>query len=128
MRTCVELRGSISVAHNPSFSPQWAKIHGHDYVITVGICRDGDADIVVDADTATKKLQQILASMDGKYLASSSEDVKKLGNIDVYVVPCSLPGLSGECLARHLANLMDADWVRVCESAFGAPCFYYESK
>ncbi|ABL88122.1 conserved hypothetical protein [Pyrobaculum islandicum DSM 4184] len=126
MRTCVELRGSISVAHNPSFSPKWARIHGHDYVITVGICRDGYTDVVVDAAEVSEKFRKVLTSMDGRYLASPFEklppDIK-----DVYIVPCSLSGVSGECLARHIAELMRASWVRICESGFGSPCFYYES-
>ncbi|MEM1519776.1 MAG: 6-carboxytetrahydropterin synthase [Pyrobaculum sp.] len=127
MRTCVELRGSISVAHNPAFSPQWARVHGHDYMITVGICREGAVDLVVDASIASKRLMEILKEMDGRYLASPSEDVR-LPRENIYIVPCSLPGVSGECIAKHIADLLDATWVRVCESAYASPCFYVEKK
>jgi 6-pyruvoyl-tetrahydropterin synthase len=127
MQTCVELRGSISVAHNPSFSPGWARVHGHDYVITVAICRNGYADVVVDAAQASERLRGVLAEMDGKYLASPLEK-PPVQPSDVYVVPCGMPGVSGECLARHIADLLDATWVRVCESGLGAPCFYFAKK
>ncbi|MFN3803661.1 MAG: 6-carboxytetrahydropterin synthase [Pyrobaculum sp.] len=123
MRTCVELRGSISVAHNPSFSPEWSRVHGHDYIITVGICKEGYVELVVDAGEAGKKLEAVLTHMDGRYLASSVEKDVPQG---AYVVPCSLPGVSGECIARHVAELIDATWVRVCESGLGGPCFYFE--
>jgi len=124
MQTCVELRGSISVAHKPSFSPGWARVHGHDYFITVGICVEGYRDLVVDADEASKKFREALARMDGKYLASPQERVA-LDAGEVYVVPCNLPGVSGECLAKHIADLVGAAWVRVCESSLGGPCFYF---
>ncbi len=123
MKTCVEIRGSISVAHNPSFSPNWARVHGHDYVITVGICREGYSDLVIDADAASEKLRELLTEMDGKYLASPLERNPPGG---AYVVPCGLPGVSGECIAKHIADLVGATWVRVCESGFAAPCFYFE--
>jgi 6-pyruvoyl-tetrahydropterin synthase len=126
MRTCVELRGSISVAHNPSFSPSWARVHGHDYIITVAICKEGYADLVIDASEASEKLRKVLSEMDGKYLASPLEK-PPLPSPHVYIVPCSLPGLSGECLARHIAELLGATWVRVCESGLAAPCFYFEN-
>jgi len=120
----VEVKGSISVAHNPSFSPNWARIHGHDYVVTVAICRDGYTDMVVDAAEAAERLRKVLAEMDGKYLASPLER-PPLPSANVYVVPCGLPGVSGECLAKHIAELLNATWVRVCESALTAPCFYF---
>lgn len=125
MRTCVELRGSISAAHNPAFSPRWARVHGHDYVITVGICREGLVDLVVDASEASERLFKILSEMDGKYLASTQER-PSIPSQDVYVVPCDLPGVSGECIARHIAELLGATWVRVCESSYNSPCFYVE--
>ncbi|ACB40265.1 6-pyruvoyl trahydropterin synthase family protein [Pyrobaculum neutrophilum] len=125
MRTCVELKGSVSVAHNPSFSPKWARIHGHDYVITVGICREGYTDVVVDAAEAGDKFRALLASIDGKYLASPLEN-PPLEPSGVYTVPCGQPGVSGECLAKYIAELMGASWVRVCESGLGSPCFYFE--
>lgn len=125
MRTCVELRGSISVAHNPSFSPSWARVHGHDYLVVVGICVDEYAELVVDAAEASRKLTELLAKMDGRYLASGAER-HSFREDEVYVVPCSLPGVSGECLAKHIADLVGASWVRVCESSLNGPCFYYE--
>lgn len=125
MRTCVELKGSISVAHRAKFSPQWAAVHGHDYVITVGICRDSYTELVVDADEAAKRLKEILQRMDGKYLASSSETTS-LPQEEVYVVPCNLPGASGECIVRHVAELVGASWARICESSLQGPCFYVE--
>ncbi|MEM0462546.1 6-carboxytetrahydropterin synthase [Pyrobaculum sp.] len=125
MRTCVELKGSISVAHKPSFSTAWGRVHGHDYIITASICRDGFHDVVVDAGEAGERLRELLSKMDGKYLASSAEQVD-LPEEEVYVVPCNAAGLSGECLAKHIADLLGASWVRVCESGYGAPCFLYE--
>lgn len=125
MRTCVELRGSISVAHKPAFSPTWNRVHGHDYYITVGICKEGYHEVVVDASAAGDRFKELLAKLDGKYLASSSEQTP-LSADEVYIVPCEAKGVSGECLAKHIADLMGATWVRVCESAYASPCFYFE--
>ncbi|WP_148682608.1 6-carboxytetrahydropterin synthase [Pyrobaculum ferrireducens] len=125
MRTCVELRGSISVAHRPAFSPAWGRVHGHDYHITAGFCRDGYHELVADAAEVGERFREILARMDGRYLASSSEPTQ-FGGDEVYVVPCGLAGVSGECLARHIAELIGATWVRVCESGLWSPCFYFE--
>ncbi|AET31843.1 hypothetical protein P186_0389 [Pyrobaculum ferrireducens] len=80
---------------------------------------------MADAAEVGERFREILARMDGRYLASSSEPTQ-FGGDEVYVVPCGLAGVSGECLARHIAELIGATWVRVCESGLWSPCFYFE--
>ena len=119
MRTCVEVRGVISVAHRVP-GTAYASVHGHDYQVTAAICISGFTDMVADADKLTAKLRELLAELEGKYLASSAEDPPSFTHVKI---PCKAPGLTGECLAKYIADRIGATWVRVCESA--GPCFFF---
>ena len=119
MTTCVEVRGAISVAHRVP-GTAYASVHGHDYQVVAAICVEGFADMVSDADRLTARLRELLAGLEGRYLASTSEDPPPIEHVRI---PCGAPGVTGECLARFIAESLGASWVRVCESA--GPCFYY---
>ncbi|MEZ0248113.1 MAG: 6-carboxytetrahydropterin synthase [Thermoproteus sp.] len=122
MRLCVVAKGSIAVAHKPSFSPIMGSLHGHDYTIRVAVCGPDDVDYVVDADELQQRLNALLAEMNGKYLKSSREESAPE---PYYEVPCGPHGVTGECLARHIARSLGATWVEVCEGGLTSPCFYY---
>ncbi|AEA13194.1 MAG: 6-carboxytetrahydropterin synthase [Thermoproteus sp.] len=122
MRLCVVARGSISVAHKPSFSALKGTLHGHDYVIRAAVCGPDDVDYVVDADELQRRLWSLLAEMDGKYLKSSREGEAPE---PYYEIPCGPGGVTGECLARYIARHLGATWVEVCEGGLSTPCFYY---
>jgi len=122
VKTCVEVRGAISVAHRVP-GTAYASIHGHDYQIVAAICVNGFSDMVGDADKLTAKLREVLMELEGKYLSSSSEDTPPFAHVKI---PCNAPGLTGECLAKYIADRIGATWVRVCESA--GPCFFYSKE
>ncbi len=124
MRLCVEARGSISVAHRVGFSPGYSSIHGHDYVVLAAVCSDSEVDVVVDAAGLTERLSALLREMDGRYLVPTADETATGGT---YLVPCNAQGVTGECIARHIARSLGATWVRVCESGLTSPCFYYET-
>lgn len=110
------------MAHKPSFSQLAGTLHGHDYVVRVAVCGPEDVDYVVDAEELQRRLANALAEMHGKYLKSTREPD---GPEPYYEVPCGPGGVTGECLARHIARLLGATWVEVCEGGPTAPCFYY---
>jgi 6-pyruvoyl-tetrahydropterin synthase len=122
VRLCVVARGSISVAHRPSFAAVKSGLHGHDYMIEAAVCGPDDVDYVVDADELQRRLWSLLAEMDGKYLKSSQEEGAPE---PYYEIPCGPGGVTGECLAKYIAQLLGATWVEVCEGGPSAPCFYY---
>lgn len=122
MRLCVVVKGSIAVAHKPSFSPVMGTLHGHDYVIRAAFCGPDDVDYFIDADELKRRLDGLLTQMHGRYLKSEREaDAPE----PYFEIPCGPYGVTGECLARYIARALGATWVEVCESGLEAPCFYY---
>lgn len=116
------VRGYISVAHKPAFSPAMGTLHGHDYIVRAAVCGPEDANYVVDADALQRRLESLLAEMHGKYLKAAGEGAAPE---PYYEIPCGPDGATGECLARHVARSLGAAWVEVCEGGPTAPCFYY---
>jgi 6-pyruvoyltetrahydropterin/6-carboxytetrahydropterin synthase len=120
MRTCISVRAFFIAGHRvpESLSSKCSKIHGHNYMVRVRVCREGGIPWVMDLDELYRAVEKLLEPLDHSYiLAEGQEEIEGAKNVRLPIKIASAEELSRwiyESLAKM--GIERVAEVEVCET------------
>lgn len=120
MKTCISVRTRFIAGHKvpEDLSEKCSKIHGHNYLVRVRVCRGGETPWVMDLDELNNKVEKLLNPLDHSYiLAEGQEEIEGARNIRLPIRIASAEELS-RWIYRSLRDMgiEGVAEVEVCET------------